>query len=86
MGQLFSDCAVQMPILFPHGGLLVPGKVVKAHGNFDQHAVQGQKDVHHLTGIAPSIVWLAYSILLPLRHGVHRLVVLRHSEELLHNK
>jgi hypothetical protein len=56
MGQLFSYGAVQMPVLFPHGGLLVPGKVVKTHGNFDQHAVQSQKDVHHLAGIGPAMM------------------------------
>jgi hypothetical protein len=45
-----------MPILFPHGGLLVPGKVVKTHGNFDQHAVQSQKDVHHLAWIGAAMM------------------------------
>jgi hypothetical protein len=42
---------VQASILFPHGGLFVAGKVVKTHGNFDQHAVQSQQHVHHLAGI-----------------------------------
>jgi hypothetical protein len=53
---VLSDCAVQVPILFPHGRLLVPGKIVKTHGDLDQQAVQGQKDVHHLTWIGAAMM------------------------------
>jgi hypothetical protein len=54
--QMLADGFVQMPILFPHCQLLVAGKFVETHGDFDQHPVQGEKHVHHLGGISPSAV------------------------------
>jgi hypothetical protein len=53
---MLADGFVKMPVLFPHRELLVAGKVVEAHGDFDQHAVQSQKDVHHLAGIGPAMM------------------------------
>ncbi len=74
---MLADGFVQMPILFPHSQLLVAGKIVETHGDFDQHAVQSEKDVHHLVGIAPSMPRLLCSILHALRHWVHRMALFK---------
>ncbi len=53
---MLADGFVQMPVLLPHGQLLVAGKIVETHGHFHQHAIESEQDVHHLVGIAPSMI------------------------------
>jgi hypothetical protein len=38
--------------LFSHSEAVVPRDVIEAHRDFDEHAIQGQKDIEHFVGIA----------------------------------
>ena len=60
---------MQMAILFSHRRLFVLRKIVKAHGDFDEHAVHGQKNVNHLARIGRVILKLLSSVLAAIHHG-----------------
>jgi hypothetical protein len=44
------DGVVQVLVVFPHGQLIALRDVVEAHGDFYQHAIQGEKNIELLPG------------------------------------
>ena len=44
------DGVVQVLVVFSHGQLIALRDVVKAHGDFDQHSIQGEKNIELLPG------------------------------------
>jgi hypothetical protein len=71
---VLSDGIVQVAVMFSHREPVAPGDVVETHGDFDQHAIQGQKNVQHFVRIALAEDLIAQFAPFPFvlaGHGVH---------------
>ena len=44
---------MQVLVVFTHGQLIALRDVVEAHGDFYQHAIQGEKNIELLLGLVP---------------------------------
>ena len=74
-----SDGIVQAAVVFSHREPVALRDFIETHGNFDQHSIQGQKDVQHF-------VWIALAESLTAQFAPFPLVVASHGVHSVYNR
>ena len=69
---MLTHRSVQAKVMFSHGEALAARNFVQTHGDFHEHAVQGEKSVEHLSriGLAGRAIARLAPFLL-MGHGIY---------------